>query len=702
ALPPPAPGARTGQRRLLPAGTPALPAGLGVVLACGALTTAVAVAGAVRLNNGRGSSVSVAALVGVGALLALLLARRRRYGAAVLELGLFWAAAALLLLTSLRGWYITGHDIQREFEVFRLTSGTGHWDIAAFRDPYNACLSITLLPTALNRLTGISGIYVFKALMPLLFALTPPLVYRSVRNVAPRIVALLSAVYLMVFPTFFTDMAFLARQEIAFLLLACGMVVLTERDRPAFARRVVFAALMVGVVLSHYSTTYVVTAALVAALLAELAWRLLRRRGTRGRRGRRGPAAARAGGQPESGQPETGSRAGAQPSSRAGGRTGSRARAGAVPPAFVTWWIVVVTAAATALWVGPVTHTTGQLSRTVDQTVQELTGRRHGSSSSDTSYGLVGGGAVSPKQRLAEYRAETVRETAQARAAGDYLPAELVDSYGITAAQKDDLPLTSAGRRLQALGVDVTAANGFVRQSAARLLQLFLFIGLVTTLVGRRRAFRPSRDQVTLSLGMVGVIGLLTVLPQLSVDYGVLRAFQQGLFFFAPFVAAGTLWLCRWAGRKAVPLAAALALLFFADLTGVIPKLLGGYPPQLHLDNAGQYYDIYYVHPEEREAIAWLRQRASEEEQANVQSEIQTDRYTFSRLQTIIRGRAQNDIYPTLIGTDSYVFLGTTTVRKDEATTFFRGDLVTYRYPVRLLDVTKDKVYSSDGAEIYR
>jgi uncharacterized membrane protein len=203
-----------------------------------------------------------------------------------------------------------------------------------------------------------------------------------------------------------------------------------------------------------------------------------------------------------------------------------------------------------------------------------------------------------------------------------------------------------------------------------------------------------------LALGSVGVIGVQTILPALSVDYGVLRSFQQGLFFFAPFIAVGSVWVFSWAGRLRVPAASALALLFFLDLTGVLPKALGGYPAQLHLDDAGQYYEIYYVHPEERAAMNWVVGSAGE--QGDVQSEVQTDRYTFSRLQSLFQRPVTNDIYPTLVSKNSYVFLGSTTVRRHESTVFYRGDLVTYRYPVEFLDTTKNKIYSSDGASVYR
>jgi uncharacterized membrane protein len=229
--------------------------GLGPLVALSALTLVLSVAGPVRLNNGLPGTVSVVAMVCVAALIMLLMYRRRRYPVSVLEAGLFVAALSLLLLNSLRGWTIAGHDIQREYEYFRLTFGGSLWDVKLYPDAYNACLSITILPVAFVRLTAIPDIWVFKIVLPALFALTPVLVYRSVSNVARQPVALLSAVLFMVFPTFLTDMTFLGRQEIAFLLLGCAMVVLTDGGKPLAHRRLMFTAVMAGCVISHYSTT---------------------------------------------------------------------------------------------------------------------------------------------------------------------------------------------------------------------------------------------------------------------------------------------------------------------------------------------------------------------------------------------------------------------------------------------------------------
>ncbi|MEV6207549.1 DUF6541 family protein [Kitasatospora sp. NPDC051914] len=641
------------RRRGLPRGTAPL-AGLG------ALALLLSVAGPIRLNNGLTGTVSVLALVAIAGLLVLLMLRRRRYPVPLLAAGLYVAAAALLLLNSLRGWGIAGHDIQREYEYFRLTLGGSYWNVELYPDAYNACLSITLLPVGITRLTAIPGMYVFKVVLPLLFALTPVLVHRAVRNVAPQIVALLAAAYFMLFPTFFTDMTFLGRQEIAFLLLGCAMAVLTDGGRPVRARRAAVLALLVGCVLSHYSTTYVVVATLGTAYAVELLWRLASLR-ARPRQRRRTRVAG----------------------------TGS----------VVTWWLVLVPAVLAVVWAGPVTHTSVQLKTTLGTVVQEVLHPGQGKGgSSDTAYSLFGGAKASPQQRLDEFRAETVKATEAKRAVGDYFPLPSVDGYRTRAVPQADMPLTALGSALDTAGISVTGLNGALRQGAALLLQVLVLVGFAAVLRARRRFFRPLRDQVTLTVGALAMVALFTLLPQLSVDYSVLRAFQQGLFFYAPFLAAGTLWLLRWAGRRTVPVACALTVALFLDLTGVVPKLLGGYPAQLQLSNAGRSFDIYYPRAEEEMAVYWLeRQIASDKSQL-----LQTDRYTFSRVQTFITGPAQGDIQPVVIRPNSYVLLGTTTVRKGEVTVFYRGDLITYKYPTALLSATKNRIYSSEGAVIYR
>lgn len=702
------------------------PAGLRVVAGYGALCLVLAVAGATRLNNGLGPAVSMVAYTAIAGLLALLLIRHERYAVEVLELGVFLGAAALLLLTSLRGWLITGHDIQVEYEVYRLNLGGGHWVISEYPTSYNACLSITLLPLALTKLTAFSAAGVWKIVFPLMFAVAPVALFRSVHNLASRQVALLSSALFLTFPTFFTDMAYMARQEIAFVVLGAAVVVMSDRQGDTRMRRYALIPLLVGIVLAHYATAYVLVMVLGSGVVVSAGWRLLDRIGER-RRSRAGGRAA-AGVQAASiwdddyeddNANEDGEADGAAAVVTADGEDGIRRRStGIRTPArpapkpgaqsFLTVWLVALTAVLAVGYAGPVTHTSGQLTSTLTSAWKEVIGRTSDVGSADTANSLVGASNITDQQRMDAYLAETRASTAHDRDQGTLFPQAVIDRYPTPVTSIPDLPLTSVGSKLQSLGLPVASLNGLVRFGIAAAIQLLLVLGTAVALLGMRyRRVRseltPSRDQAALAVGSIGVLVLLTLVPQLTVDYSVLRALQQGIFFFGPFMAAGLLWTLRWCGRHRTRVLAAVIVVMAVDLTGVVPRFTGGYPPQLALSNSGQYYDQYYPTGEEMDAAAWL-QNVYDHVPPDAQQTmlLQTSGDVYERIQSVYVGPAQGTVDPLLLQPGSYVLLGHAEVDEDRASINYRGTSVPYVYPTNLLEALMDKIYVSPGVEIYR
>lgn len=639
----------------------ALPEGLGVIGGVGALCVVLAVAGATRLNNGFGPGVAITAYVLIAALFILMIVQRDKYPTSTLELGLFCAAAATLLLTSMRGWLITGHDIQTEYEYFRLNYGGERWEISLYPGAYNACLSITLLPLAIAHLTAISGVGVFKIVLPLLFALSPVALFRAARNGTPTLIALLAAAFFVAFPAFLTDMPYLGRQEVAFVLLGSALVVATDRRHNFMARRIVFAVLLSGIVLAHYSTSYILILVLGSATGCELAWRI-------------------------------------------GAKLSGRPRRRAIREEnFVRAWMMPVAVGLALLWAGPVTHTSGQLSTTVHAALQELEGKGNNIGSSATSSSLLGGQQISDAQRLADYRAQTVTATAQARARDVFLPLSTVDKYQTPVLSLANMPLTGTGQALQSAGLPVSSLNAILRTLIADGLQVLIVFGLLATVLSRRRPFKASRDQLVLAFGALIMLVLLTVVPEFSVDYGLLRAFQQGIFFFGPFMAAGLVWLMNWTRKAALPLTCGAIAFIFLDLAGVIPQATGGYPAQLALNNSGQYYELYYPTAPEQTAAIWLEQEVmSSGNTQKTQTPSEAELFTFNEIQTIYTGPVIADVFPTVISKSDYVFLGPEAVNDDQGTISYRGALVAYKYPTAMLDAVKNEVYASNGVEIYR
>ena len=695
--------ARVRRIRLLP--------GLRVVAAYGVLCLILAVAGATRLNNGLGPAVSMVAYAAIAGLLALLLVRHKQYAVEVLELGVFLGAGALLLLQSLRGWLITGHDIQVEYEVYRLNLGGGHWVIGDYKTSYNACLSITLLPLALTKLTAISAAGVWKIVFPLMFAVAPVALFRSVHNLASRQVALLSSALFLTFPTFFTDMAYMARQEVAFVILGAAAVVMSEQKGEARLRRYTLVPLLAGIVLAHYATAYVLVMVLGSGVVVTSAWRLLDRIGERRRAARDGGRRAAVGTQDadddmwDYGDWDYGDSL--QDTTTAAANTPARKPKRAAP-AFLTVWLVALTAVLAVGYAGPITHTSGQLTSTLTASWKEIIGHSSDVGSADTSNSLVGASNITDEQRMAAYLTETRASTTPDRDQGLLYPQAVIDKYPTPVTSIPDMPLTSVGKGLQKFGLPVASVNGLIRFGIAAGIQLLLLIGTAVALLGLRyRRVRaeitPSRDQAALAVGSIGVLVLLTLVPQLTVDYSVLRALQQGIFFFGPFMAAGLLWALRWCGRYRTPVLAAVIAVMAVDLTGVVPRLTGGYQPQLALSDAGQYYDEYFPTPEEMDAAAWL-QSVYDRIPADAQQTmmLQTSQDVWERIQTVYVGPAQGTVNPLLLQPGSYVMLGHAEVDQDRASIDYRGTAVPYVYPTGLLEDLKDKIYVSPGVAVYR
>jgi len=636
------------------------------LLVLGACCVLLVVAGANRLNNGASDVVTLIGLAGVVATFSLLVWWRAAVRDTVVSIVVYLLGLSLLLSTSLRGWYITGHDIQREYTVFQLTKDHGLWNIASFRDAYNACLSLTILPTEIWHLVQVDDVYIFKVFFQLMFATCPVIVYLLARRYWSKRVSILAVVYFVGFPTFFTDMPFLNRQEIAFVFLGLAYLALTRHQWSERRRRLIVVLCGLGMGLCHYSTIYVFIGTLGIAWILE---RVLSKLGGARRQDRRPKHAAK----------------------------GAWSDAtGTVTP------VVIVTLVALAyLWGGVITQTAAGVKATVEEALPQVFGTSGGSYSVDASYSLLFRAGPSPQQLLDQYRAQTLRDR-KVDDLGTYLPLSAVGTVPTPLVATTSLPLTGLGRVLSDAHLPVAALNGVVRGAAATGEQVFIIVGLLVLgfAPGRRRKY--GRDYYLLGVASVVIVVAMAVLPGLSVNYGLLRAFQQALFLVAPVLVSGSCILFRpfgrvWAGR----IAGAVALVLLASTIGLMPQLLGGYPAQLNLNNSGAYYALYYVHPQEIDALGWLGQQPGTLP-TGVQADTTSDRYTFKNPGDITGSQLVTDSYPTLLRKSTWVVLGYSTVHTGVSWFVYDGDLTPYKYPVTLLNTSKDLVYDNGGTRIYK
>lgn len=619
----------------------------------GMAAVALCVIGAIRLNNGAGNLVALTGLAcAAGALGALVLRRddNRGFDSWIIYL----VALALLASTSMRGWYTTGHDAQKENLVFHLTDSVGHWQMSALQDPYNACLSLNLLPTVIANFTAITGPLLAKIAPQLIFAAVPVAGYLLSRRVTSRRLALVGVLVVVTFPTFSIDMPYMARQEVAFLFLALLLLAGTE---PGWSRRVRQVAVVlagIGVVVSHYSTAYILVLTLGTGWILSALVRVWRRF-------RAGPRPPR--------------------------------------PCILAVTPIVLITVVTAAWVGPATRTSGHAGTVVTDTAEALTGSSRPLVSSDVASTILPLHVEDPQQRLDDFSREQLELSKAQRTAGQLLPVTPDEAYPRLAADAP-MPTTPVGRVLHSIGFAPATVNGLAQSASGKAVQVSLLIGFVLLLRRRRRGPRFTYEYRLLCLATLTILGLVAVLPDVSVEYGIFRAFLQALLLLAPVAALGLSWLLtplRHAGRLALPLLGALFIGFFATMTSASGAILGAGEPQIRLFNDGDYYRTFYVTDQEAAAARFVATQHP--------ASVMVDEYAAHRLAAFLGDVTPlpDNFYPSRLLKDGWQLAGPEVVRDHMSTlSIAGGDRATYVYPLDLVRGHRDVVYSNGSADVFR
>lgn len=639
----------------------------GRLLAGAGLCVILAVLGANRLNNDAGDQVTVVAQAAMVATLVLLLIYHRRVRDGITCATLYLLSVALILMTSLRDWYLAGHDVEMEYRVFQLTAAHSRWSMADLRSAYNACLSITILPTEVSRLVHIDNPYVYKFFFQIIFAICPVLVYTISRRYWSASVSILAVVYFVGFPTLVNDMSFLNRQEIAFIFVCVAILAITNVEWSGRRRRLTLVVALVGIEVSHYSTMYLFLGTLVVAWAAQHAYALNPRRWRSADRG----------------------------SDASEGTWAVMART-------VTIGSIVAAGVIMIAWGELATQTVGSAVTDAESATSALIGHSHGVQSTDVTYGLISGKTLSPQAVLNSYRRATTLRQGAHSSVGEHVSTSVASRYSTPVVDEPSLPLTGVGRVLSDAGLPVPMLNSVVRLAAAKGEQLFMGIGLITIFLMRTLRRRVGREFFCLCIGSIAMVALVTVFPDISVDYGVLRAFQEALILIAPLLVVGSLTIFLPLGQVWAPrVAAVICMGLFFSTIGLMPQLLGGYQAQLNLNNSGSYYDLYYTHPQEVQAVSWLAGKPGVLPYG-VEADTEQNRFAFTSQRDVNGQQVVGDFYPTLVQKSSWVIAGYTTVHTGRATADYDGDLITYVYPLGFLRSSKNLVFNDGGAEIYK
>jgi len=171
----------------------------------------------------------------------------RLYPFAIFIIGL-----CLLYQTTLMSPYLVGQDIYIEYDYYRLVANAGLWD-AAIPNTINSCLSINILAPVYSLVLGIDGLWTFKAIYPLFFALVPLILFLIFKQQMSPKKAFLSAFFFVAVPTFSLEMIALCRQQVAELFFVLVILLLVERSLGLRQKLTLISVFAMSIVVSHYA-----------------------------------------------------------------------------------------------------------------------------------------------------------------------------------------------------------------------------------------------------------------------------------------------------------------------------------------------------------------------------------------------------------------------------------------------------------------
>lgn len=630
--------------------------------------------GALSLNNDGNGIFTLIALCLVFVIAGVVSIYNDKFNSNLNPIVLYLFALTFLLMNAMRGWYVSGHDILLEYHVFNLTKDANMWKMAFYQDPYNACLSLTILPNYLYKLLHLNELYVYKFFIHFLGAIPVVLVYYLSKLYTKENIAFLVGLLYITFPTYMIDMAFLNRQGIAFIFF--GLVIYNLVNTEYFTPKIRALMLFVfgtGMVFSHYSTSYIAVPLLMGAYIFNYALRyiiLLER--------------------PNWLTVVTGKIKNKE----------IYRKPVTIPLYFVIGMLIIM-----LTWSSVVTKTSRSFVQTLKQIAVSL--KDPFSLEGQTGparYSLVKGETLTSEELLKEFIKENIKEHKVVEKQSEFYPLASTQKYPVYPVPESTSPLTNIGEVIQSiLPFDLNSMYINIKLTYAKFLQVFLFIGLLSMLFGY--AFKKIFDKDTpveylaLSFSAISVMIMQTILPAVVINYGLLRLFQQNLFFLSLPIILGIFWLFSWIfkdERKQYISVVVLLLSFFIILNGVIPQITGGTRALMHLSNSGLYYDSYLVHAEEVYSAKWISQYSG--------TRLPVQAVHFSDIKMIAYGKMAPyiELLPETTKKQSFVYLNYDNVKTDNILEILYGEVVYYHFPMDFLNNNKNLIYNNGGSEIFR
>ena len=615
-----------------------------MLMACPIVVPLLAVAGALRLNNGHGNAVAIAGLCACLAVLVAAIVLAPRLNTPLLIGIVYSAGLAVMWAYSLRGSLVYGFDISTEYRDLHRAVLSGVWHTAHPGDAYGAMVSVTVFPALLHFITGVPDVLIFKAVYPALGALFPVAAFGLARLILSKRWAVAAAAFIVMQATFAQEVPALARQEIAVVLFGALIMAMLDSHLTRRCQWILVTILGVTMVLSHYSTTYL--AVLLIGLPILFQWVMSWFRDI--------PRVS-----------------------------------GGIVMAFVS---AVVGA---AIWYGPVTQSGSGLT-SFAQTVQSqgldmLPNRAAGSTS------LIGG-------LVATYLVGNAQTAIPAKQYANLVHTYyFFNKPNVTPLPDADRPQYA----LRGSALPSPPIKWHVGYSALSVASLIItqLANLLGGLGALAMALRRGVSVITRQVGLIGVATLVFLIlirlsSTLAAAYNQERALLQALVI----LGITLFWLLQGVAslghkRQTLVLAGTTSALavFFATSSGLVGAALGG-ETAVNLSSSGEDFQRFYMTAPELASARWLGQMVRPGQL------VYADRYAELRLYAATEIPTQSimgDVTPRTISQHAWIYASQSNVVDRRGRALYDNHPVSYVYPFGFLQSNYDVVFTDGFSEVF-
>ena len=624
----------------------------------------LSVLGAITLNNNGLRYLTLIMLGGIAVYVFSIVAFRNKLKENIYPWAILMISISLLLMYSLRSWHISGWDIHQEYQMFQFTKEYFIWRPANFLGhAYNACLSITILPTILNAFLNINDEYIFKLIFQIIFSFVPVIVFFLSRRYVKSIVAFLASFFFMSQYSFMEQMPALNRQEISILFFALFLIALFEKNfNSSIKKNFLLIIFGFSIIVSHYSTTYV---ALFLFIFVYFIWLFFRKTENK------------------------------KIFSKVYQKFNLKGKGIIKREKYYLGGILIfLLFVFNFLWSFQLTETSNNLIYTFNMVTSNIGKIFKLEMISEQARSAFGGMVKTYTIDDVKNYSDNISEEYHTNKTWlNFYSTEKYASFTIEPRYSGDISSTK---------IKVKIINGLTKISQLSF-EIFILVGCIYLLFFLLKKQKIHPEYIIMTLGCIFLIALIIFVPYISIAYNFERLFQQCLVLLSLSAALGMLVVFKFLKNKNTIfiLIAMFSIWLFLSNSGFNSNIVGG-SPQMNLNNSGEEYDRFYTHESEVKSLEWLSKYYNQKDR------IYLDRYAILKTYSFSRINEKNilkDILPSTIDKNAYVYSSyANTINKRTFVSYAENGLMvmSYNFPIEFLNSNKNKIYNNGSSEFFK